>query len=70
MSRTYISKSYISDSKFQEKILGEYWWRNNKNTEDYWFYEGPDIIEEDSIYYVAECNSLLRTSIEVTPISQ
>jgi hypothetical protein len=53
-------KSYTSDSKFKKKLLGDYWWKENKTGEgDYWF-RTDDFTEEVSIYYVIERNITLR----------
>ena len=60
MSRSYISKSYIEDHKFQKKLLGDNWWKENKTGEgDYWF-DTDNFTDEDSIYYVLQRNITLR----------
>jgi len=54
MSRSYLSKSYISDSKFAKKLLGDDCCAENKTVEgDYWF-TANYFTEEDSNYYVVQ----------------
>ena len=60
VSRSYASKSYISPSNFKKKLLGDYWWQENKTGEgDYWF-TTDDFTDKDSIYYVIQRNITLR----------